>query len=206
MATTDYILIGGGDQAKVTAEIILQQGDRIVAVYDRRPCEPLPGLVSIGDYDNTQFPDAKAIISIGGNIYRKNYAGRLNHTSGVIAHPSAIISPSSVIGAGSVVMQGSMIQTLVKIGSHVIINTRSSVDHDCEIGDFVHIAPGAVLCGRVTVGEGTLIGAGAVLLPGVRIGRWAQVSAGAVVFRDVQDGGVVIGNPARVIKVESLSQ
>ncbi len=36
-----------------------------------------------------------------------------------------------------------------------IINTRASVDHDCELGDFVHVGPGAVITGSVTVGNGT---------------------------------------------------
>lgn len=204
MATTDYILIGGGDQGKVTAEMIQQNGDQVVAVFDHRECEPLPGLVSKGDYDPEQFIDAKVVISIGRNMFRKKYAEKIKHVTGIITHASSVISPSAVIGTGSVVLQGVMIQTFVKIGSYVILNTRSSIDHDSEIGDFVHIAPGAVLCGRVKVGEGTLIGAGAVILPGVRIGRWAQVCAGAVVFRDVKDGGVVIGNPARLIKVENF--
>ena len=203
MATTEFLLIGGGDQGKVTAEMIQLNGDKVVAVFDQRSCEPLPGLISKGDYDPNQHKNAKAIISIGTNIYRKQYAEKLQHDSGKVIHSSAVISPTAVIENGSVVLQGVMIQTHVQIGSHVIVNTRSSIDHDSVVGDFVHIAPGAVLCGRVTVGEGTLIGAGAVILPGVRIGRWAQVSAGAIVFKDVEDGRVVIGNPARVIKVEN---
>jgi UDP-2-acetamido-3-amino-2,3-dideoxy-glucuronate N-acetyltransferase len=38
-----------------------------------------------------------------------------------------------------------------------------------------------------------------VILPGIRIGRNAMVGAGAVVTRDVPDGKLVVGNPARVV-------
>jgi UDP-2-acetamido-3-amino-2,3-dideoxy-glucuronate N-acetyltransferase len=43
------------------------------------------------------------------------------------------------------------------------------------------------------------VGGGALLLPGVTIGENAVVGAGAVVTRDVPDGKIVAGNPARVI-------
>jgi UDP-2-acetamido-3-amino-2,3-dideoxy-glucuronate N-acetyltransferase len=47
------------------------------------------------------------------------------------------------------------------------------------------------------------IGANATILPGVRIGGGALVGAGAVVTVDVPPGAVVVGNPARVIKLVS---
>jgi acetyltransferase-like isoleucine patch superfamily enzyme len=50
----------------------------------------------------------------------------------------------------------------------------------------------------VTVGDDTLIGIGAIVLPRIRIGRHVIVGAGAVVTRDVPDGKVVYGNPARI--------
>jgi acetyltransferase-like isoleucine patch superfamily enzyme len=48
--------------------------------------------------------------------------------------------------------------------------------------------------------SGSKIGAHATLLPGVIVGHGALVGAGAVVVRDVPDGKVVVGNPARIIK------
>ena len=44
------------------------------------------------------------------------------------------------------------------------------------------------------------IGTGAIIMPGVTIGAGAMVGAGAIVTADVQDGTVVVGNPARVIR------
>jgi len=57
------------------------------------------------------------------------------------------------------------------IGNHVILNTNCSVDHDCVIEDFVHVSPGATICGGVKIKEGVHIGAGAVVLPNLTIGK-----------------------------------
>jgi acetyltransferase-like isoleucine patch superfamily enzyme len=71
------------------------------------------------------------------------------------------------------------------------------VDHECSLGAGVHVAPGATLCGCVTVEEDAMIGAGATVLPRLRIGRGAVVGAGAVVIHDVPGGAVVTGVPAK---------
>jgi acetyltransferase-like isoleucine patch superfamily enzyme len=79
----------------------------------------------------------------------------------------------------------------------VILNTAAVVDHDCVIGDHVHVSPGARVAGGVTVGEGSHIGMGAIVIQGLRIGAGVLVAAGAVVLRDVPDGYRVAGVPAR---------
>jgi acetyltransferase-like isoleucine patch superfamily enzyme len=47
--------------------------------------------------------------------------------------------------------------------------------------------------------RGAKIGAGAVILPGVRVGKNALIGSGAVVTRDVEENGVVVGNPSRLV-------
>jgi len=61
-----------------------------------------------------------------------------------IVDASAKVSKHSqivVVNAGAVIGQGA------------IINSGAIVEHDCEIGEFVHIAPGTVLCGGVKIGR-----------------------------------------------------
>lgn len=50
------------------------------------------------------------------------------------------------------------------------------------------------------VGRGASLGSGAVILCGIRIGEEALIGAGAVVTRDVADGEVVAGVPARPLR------
>lgn len=134
------------------------------------------------------YSSMPGVIAIGDNKTRKRIADRLGPEQqyATIFDPSHICHQHGFIndGAGSVFLAGSVVQTWSAIGDHVIINTCASVDHDCWISDFVHIAPGAHLCGNVKVGEGTLVGAGTIVTPGVTIGPWLVIPAGSVVTKD----------------------
>lgn len=55
-------------------------------------------------------------------------------------------------------------------------------------------------CVPTSVKRGASIGSGATILCGVSIGERAIVGAGSVVTKDVPDGAIVAGNPARVMR------
>jgi len=52
----------------------------------------------------------------------------------------------------------------------------------------------------VSIGDNVWIGAGVNILPGVSIGANSVIGAGAVVVRDIPEGVLAAGNPARVIR------
>jgi acetyltransferase-like isoleucine patch superfamily enzyme len=109
----------------------------------------------------------------------------------------------------------SVVEHHVKIGNGVRIHTQAFIPEFTVLEDDVWIGPNVVitnakyplsptvketLAGPIIL-QGAKIGANATLLPGITIGRSALVGAGSVVTKDVPDGGVVVGNPAKVIKV-----
>ena len=63
-----------------------------------------------------------------------------------------------------------------------------------------------LLCKPVHIKKGAWIGAGATILPGVTVGEYAIVGAASVVTHDVPDYAVVVGNPAKVIKMLDASK
>ncbi len=77
------------------------------------------------------------------------------------------------------------------LGLGVIVNTAAVVSHDCELQDYVNIAPGALLAGNVKVGEGVLVGMGVTINLNVEVGPGAMIGNSAVVKTDVPAHQVV---------------
>ena len=76
-----------------------------------------------------------------------------------IKHPSALISGNAKLANGIMVAAGAIINCDVTIKDGVIVNTGSTIDHDCVL-NFLHISPGCNLAGNVTIGEKTWVGIG----------------------------------------------
>jgi acetyltransferase-like isoleucine patch superfamily enzyme len=91
----------------------------------------------------------------------------------------------------------------IRIGNGVQIAPRCafySYDHGTAPGDLVRDQP-LRSDGPIIIEDDVWVGFGAIVLSGVRIGKGAVIGAGSVVTRDVPEGAVVAGSPARVIKM-----
>lgn len=53
--------------------------------------------------------------------------------------------------------------------------------------------------GRINIGSYTFIGARSIIMPGVTIGERCVIGAGSIVTKDIPDGSVACGSPAKVI-------
>ena len=194
------LVYGAGGHAKVIISILKAGGHKIEVIFDDDILKNyLLEIPVTSGYQPDFFRDEKLIIAVGDNFIRRRLATQIQHNFGKIIHLSAVLDGTAQMGVGSCMMQNSVVQADSVIGKHVIINTSSSVDHDCHIEDFVHIAPGVVLGGNVTVSENTLIGIGSTVIPGLSIGKNCLISAGSVVTKNIADGMIVRGNPARII-------
>jgi sugar O-acyltransferase (sialic acid O-acetyltransferase NeuD family) len=200
------ILIGYSGHAFVVYGIFQAAGKKVTGYCDVGEKEYNPfGLAYFGT-ENSEAALAALkqygfFIAVGDNGLRKKISDSLqskNITSVNAIHPSAILDGSVKIAAGGVMIAANVtINPLAEIGTGVICNTGSIIEHECMVGDFAHIGPGAVLCGNVKIGEGTFVGAHAVIKQGITIGKNAMIGAGAVVVKDVPDDVTVIGVPAK---------
>lgn len=195
------LIYGAGGHAKVIISCVTASGDSIQAVFDDDVSKKeISKIVISGSYDPILFSDKPIIIAIGDHNIRRKIAQKISHHFGNVIHPTAIIDKSVFIDKGTVVMHGSILQADTVIGKHVIINTHVTIDHDCHIADFVHLAPGVILCGDVHVGENTFIGAGSIVVPNITIGNNCFTAAGSVITQSIPNNSIVRGNPARIIK------
>ena len=142
-------------------------------------------------------------ISVGNNYSRRQIYNTLSHL-GLFPvnaiHSTSLIDENASISSSGVMIGGYVIiNAFSKIGVGAICNSNCIIEHECIIGDFVHIAPAAVVCGNVHIGENSFIGARSVIREGIRIGRNVVVGAGSVVVKDIEDGQRQVGNPARQI-------
>ncbi|MDR0138027.1 acetyltransferase [Metabacillus idriensis] len=200
------IIIGCGGHASVLEDILISQNRYILGYTDDRPLIKYTSSPILGNQEKVleyQPDQIKLVNGIGSVGYTKirEYIFRkfkkLGYTFETIIHPSAIIATKVVIEEGGQIMAGTVIQPGVIIGANSIINTKTSVDHDCVIGKHVHLAPGVTLSGNVHVERRCHVGTGATVIQGIHIGEAALIGAGALVNKNVMKGTKVIGVPAK---------
>ncbi len=84
----------------------------------------------------------------------------------------------------------------IEIGNDVTLAPRVHIlAHDASTKTYLNYTR----IGKVKIGDRVFIGAGSIVLPGVTIGSDVVIGAGSVVSKDVPDGHVACGNPARII-------
>ena len=133
---------------------------------------------------------------------------------------SAVMEDGSDIGPLSHVRPGSHLGPGVHIGNFgevkgSTLHAGAKMGHfsyigDAEVGADANIGAGTITANfgekraepgkrkhRTTIGAGALIGSDTMLVAPVNVGAGAKTGAGAVVTKDVPDGAIVVGVPAR---------
>lgn len=194
-------------QAKVVAELAIEQGLELVGLIDDFPSNcgrTIQGLAVRGtgaDLERLKLEGVDALlVGFGESLGRARVVERAL-AAGMelpnLIHESSVRYSSAVVGRGVQVFPLAHIGAGSSLADGVLVNTAAIVEHDVVLESGAVILPNAAISGRVCVGRDATIGAGATVLPDIRIGEGAVVGAGAVVIMDVLPGQRVAGVPAR---------
>lgn len=198
-------MLGGGGHAASLAEILLLQGRDIIAVVAPKITaskELFKGIKHLKD-DNSILDFAADEIELVNGIGSIPYSGlrtkihtefksKLYKFATVIAS-TANVSAYASIAEGAQILSNATICTGSEIGFGTIVNTSASIDHDCKIEAFCHIAPGVVISGQVHVKESVHIGTGANIINDIQIGKNTIIGVGANILKTLPDSSIVYG-------------
>jgi UDP-3-O-[3-hydroxymyristoyl] glucosamine N-acyltransferase LpxD len=174
----DFVVVG--DNCKI--------GDNTI-IYDR------VSLVQNCQIGNNCIVQPGVTMGADGFAFERHPTGELErfpHLGGVKLGNNVEICANTNIARGSlsdtIIGDGTKIDAMVQIAHNVVIGTNSEV------------TTGTIIGGSTSIGNMCWTGLNSTLKDNIKIGNNVLIAAGAAVIRDVQDGDIVAGVPAKSIK------
>jgi sugar O-acyltransferase (sialic acid O-acetyltransferase NeuD family) len=203
--STAWYIYGKGGYGMETLDILEEniEDDKIHKAYyldDDNSAEQMNGTKVV-----SFSPELEGFVTISigepairTKLYEKIVASKLKPKS--VISSSALVSKHAVVGEGCIIAPMCSIQSTAVLKNNVAVNTAAIIGHDVIVEESSVISSQVNLGGGVTVGRESYIGMGALIKEGVKIGENVIIGMGSVVYKDIPDGVIAIGNPARPLK------
>lgn len=209
----NIVLIGGGNQAHYTIDIIEKENKyNIVGIIDSIHEIGIKrfGYPVLGRQENLKelinhYNIFGGIISIGDNwsryyVYQKIKEIVPDFIFVNAIHPSVIIGNTTELGVGIVAMAGCIFNPKAKIGDFTFFATGAQVEHDNEICDFASISAGSITGGYVKLGKFSAITLGVTVMDRLEIGENTVIGSGSLVTKSIPSNVLAYGNPIKIIR------
>ena len=208
----ELLLVGAGGFGRETVEAVraanaLSPTWELLGFLDDDPAKHGQLVAGVRVLDAIEavvnYPDAQvALCSVRPDNYasRRLLADRLgldDERYATVVHPTASIGSTCELGVGSVLLAHVDLTADVVVGRHVAVMPQTVLTHDVSVDDFATLASGVRLGGGCHIGQGAYVGSGACLREGTLVGDCALIGMGSVVTRDVPQGRLWFGVPAR---------
>lgn len=156
--------------------------------------------------------DCHFFVAIGDNYQRQRVTEKIKSDIpsvqfATLVHTNAYVSPRAALGMGVAVMSGASINAGCKVDEGVVINSHSTLDHDCAVEAFASLAPGVVVGGNVILGSRSFLGIGSKIAHKVSIANDVCVGAGSTVVKSCeQETSLYYGSPAKFIRSRKVDE
>lgn len=206
------VIIGAGKYGEIYLSYLQESGVDVVGFLDDDPavagCSygsvPVLGPISILPSLKQTHGVEAVYCPLGNNSLRVKFlrqAKELGYAVPNYIHPSVILSPNVTIGEGVYILLGSQVMPYTEIADFVMISMNVSIAHHNILKSGTFLSTGCNFGASIVAEENTYCGIGSTIMTGLhRLGRNCLIGAGAVVIKDVPDGAVMAGVPAKIIK------
>lgn len=153
--------------------------------------------------------DIEVVVAVGEPsvrelMYRKVKDEGIRLTT--LIHPGVYIDETTTIGEGVVIAEGVTITANVEIGANTYIQPHAVIGHDIKIGQHTVIGSNCQIGGGDYIGDRVFMGFLSGTTDHISIGNDSIISAGAIVFKELPEGVIAVGNPARIMKKNTEKQ
>ncbi len=206
------VIIGAGKYGAVYLSYLRDAGIDIVGFLDDNPDEwnkTVDGVRVLGPVSklNTlkdELGIAAVYCPLGNNRLRVKFlkqASELGYETPNYIHPSVTISANVTIGKGVYILLGTNIMPDTVIEDYVMISMGVNIAHHNVLSKGTFLSTGCNFGASILAKPYTYCGIGSTIMTGLtELGTDCLIGAGAVVIKDVPDGAVMAGVPAKIIK------
>lgn len=176
------VAINDFTQEEMTDNVPVYTYERLKSSYS---CEQVEISICVGEPQNRK------------KLYEK--VTKDGYKLAALIHPDVHVPATSKIGQGVIITSGVYISTNVSLEDNVLVNVHCVIGHDVLVQSNTVLSPNAALGGKCKVGANSYIGMSVPVKEGITIGSDTVIGMGSVVLRDIPEGVVAMGNPARAM-------
>ena len=202
---------GHGLEVEELARIInIQENkwDRVIFVDDTPSKIDNKKVFSFEDIISKHKPeDIEFMVGIGEPVIREKIFNKVKergYNFATLVHPSASVAGNARIEEGTVICYNAYVSVDTYLAENSLVQPMSVVGHGCMIGKNSVISAFVSMGGNSRIGDNSFVGMNVPIKQGAVIGSGSVVGMGSVVVRDIPDGVVAVGNPARPMKNDNI--
>jgi len=163
----------------------------------------------LGNIDvlNSWESPVSVVIAVGSPKYLEQLPSKI--TNPVVNFPN-IIAPNVFyfdkdtlkMGKGNIVTFGCRFSCNIQMGDFNVLDGCISYGHDVVLGNCNMMFPEVRISGQTTIGDRNFFGSRCFAAQGLKIGSDNRFGAGTYILRNIKDGGLYMGNPAKKISID----